>query len=346
MLCDDRTPTDYVWLKILSNDYDIRISEGMQSVIPALELNEYRFGALHKAVLQLTSTTLDETLQDYSPSNVNEVDSGGRTALSWAARRRDYDAMVLLLHNQADPHKADFLSRSPVQWAIRGGSLRCVRLLLSHGVTVNKADLFNKIPLYDIPNDPQFIHIPNDLFQQGPNVEHQSPVSASAIMIALEDHNTAFAKRLIYCYTDSHLKNQSDYTAASGAALFSIHSIIRLLLDQQADNHTNIEQHGSVLHLVIKTADIETLKMLTTRENNLAAGDVQVKRSDGLTTREAAKLRKDTILEWQNAFCAVLWRIGVRKIRVTPPFTMSSNNEEGHVDESGGEEAAFVDASE
>ena len=200
----------------------------MQTVIPASELNEYRFGAIHKAVLRLTSTTLDETLQDYSPSKVDEVDSAGRTALSWAARRRDYDAMVLLLHNQANPHKADSLSRTPAQWAIRGGSLRCVRLLLSHEVTVNKADLFSKIPLYDIPNDPQFIHIPDDLFQQRPDVEYQSPVGASAIMIALEDHDTVFAKRLIYCDTDPHLKNKPDCTAVSEAALFSIHSIIRL----------------------------------------------------------------------------------------------------------------------
>ena len=97
---------------------------------------------------------------------------------------------------------------------------------------------------------------------------------------------------------------------------------------------------------MIKAADIETLKILTTRENTLAAGDVQVKRSDGLTIREVAKSRKDTILEWQNAFYAVLWKLGVRKIRVTPPFTMSSNNGEGLTDESGEEEAVFVDASE
>ena len=347
MLIQYRTIIYTVWTQILTNEFDTHTSEIMQAIMPAYELDEFGFSPLHQAVLRLKPATIDETLQQYSPWDIDERDAAGRTALSWAAQRRDVDAMMLLLRSGVNPHNVDNVQKSPLFWALRGGSLRCVRLLLENGADLEKPDIYGYTPLLDLACHRADLELLDILLQFRVNVNEQGPEGDSTLLGALEYQNIAFATRLIHYGANIHLTENSGYNALGVAVLFNIHSVIRLLLRRQADHQGTIKQHGSFLHLVAKVADMETLKILTNPDSSLATRDIQVKRSDGLTALEVAKLRKDTTMEWQHAFYAFLWNVDDTKVRVSPSGTGATfGNDGAHAEDSDGEGDVFVDALE
>ena len=331
----------------MANEFDTQTSETMQAIMPAYEPDEFGFSPLHQAVLRLKPATIDETLQQYSPWNVDERDAAGRTALSWATQRKDVDAMMLLLRNGANPREADILQRSPLFWALRGGSLRCVRLLLENGADLEKPDSYGYTPLLDLACHCVDLKLLDILLQFRVNVNEQGSAGDSALLGALECQNIAFATRLIHYGANIHLMENSGYNALGVAVLFNIHSIIRLLLQRQADHQGTIKQHGSFLHLVANRADVETLKILANPDSSLATRDIEVKRSDGLTALEVAKMRKDTTMEWQHAFYAFLWSVDATKVRVSPSGTRAAfGNDGAHAEDSDREGDVFVDALE
>ena len=316
--------------------------------MPAYELDEFGFSILHEAVLGLRSVTLEEALQHNPQWKIDEGDLSGRTPLSWAAQRGDYDAMGLLLRNNADPHKTDSYQRNSMFWAMRGGSVDCVRLLLEHGIDINRADAARWTPLQLLSWAPSSngLEILNLLLQYQLDIDHQGADGESALLGALESQCFSIATRLIHHGANIHIKENSGYNALSVSVLFNAHAVTRLLLDRQADHHGTIKQHGSFLHLVAATADIETVRMLTRPSSNLATRDIQVRRDDSRTALEVAQSRRDTTLEWQNAFYSFLWSVDIMKSRASPLGRSSLGSEGARVDDSDGENDVFVDALE
>ena len=346
-----RSTVRLVWMKILGKEYDARTSESMQTIMPACEIDDFGFSPLHQAILRLKSSTVDEVLQQNPRWTVDEEDTAGRTPISWAAQRGDYDAMVLLLHNRADPHKLDAMQRSSLFWAVRGGSLRCVRFLLDYGVDINRQDSYGQNVLTYLAynskgNYAHHTNILSLLLQYQVNINCRALDGDSPLLMALENQKPALATSLIHHGADIHMKENSGYNALSVAVLFNYHSVLRLLLERQADHHGNIKQHSSFLHLVAKAADRETLKILTNPGSGLATRDVQVKRSDGLTPLEVARLRNNTTLEWQNAFMSFLWSVDATKVRVSPSERGAPGGGGARGDDSDGEEDIFMDALE
>ena len=69
---------------------------------------------------------------------VNRPDRSGRTALSWAAQRRDIEAMKLLLQKGADPNIGDSGKRTPLYYSAI--DVACLETLLDAGADVNHQD--------------------------------------------------------------------------------------------------------------------------------------------------------------------------------------------------------------
>ena len=314
--------------------------------MPAYEVDEFGFSILHEAVLGLKSVTIEEALQHHPQWIINEEDSYGRTALSWAAQRQDYDAIRLLLRNNANPGKVDSNQRRSLYWAIRGGSVDCVRLLLEHEVDIDQVDDWGYTALNNLIICLDNTEMLDLLLQYQPDINYQSADGDSALLIALENQHLSVATRLIHYGADIHIKENSGYNALSVAVIFNNHAIIRLLLERQADHHGTIKQHGSFLHLVAKTADTQTLQILTNPGSNLATRDVQVKHSDGRTALEVAQSRCDTTLEWKNAFYAFLWSVDATKSRVSPFSSRPLGSEGARIEDSDEENDVFVDALE
>ena len=331
----------------MGKDFNASIYETLAAIMPPYPLDNYGFHDLHKAVLGLKSIPVAEVLKK-SPCRIDEGDFGGRTALSWAAQRRDYSVMKLLLRNKADIHKTDSQQRSPIFWAARGGSPQCVRLLLEHGADINQVDYCGSSLLHEVcymPENTEFLDL---VLQNQPKIDNQSGDGDTALLIALEDREFCMATKLIHYGANIHIKENSGHNALSVAVLYNEHPMIRLLLDRNADHQGTIKQHGTFLHLTAQIADVGTLKILTNPSSKLATRDIKIKNSQGRTALEAAKLRDDVTLEWRTAFRSFLWSVDAEKIRVSPfENTPPGDSGDGNSDnDSNGEEDVFVDALE
>ncbi|KAI9435754.1 ankyrin repeat-containing domain protein [Lactarius indigo] len=70
----------------------------------------------------------------------DERDRKGRTALHWAARRRDEVSMRVLLRCGADPNATDCDGRTPLHWAAVGGNGGCFGQLFAAGAELRTRD--------------------------------------------------------------------------------------------------------------------------------------------------------------------------------------------------------------
>ena len=306
-----RSAVELAWASILGKTYDDQTAKAMQEVMPGYDLEDFAFSPLHKAVMEIGSNTVEKALQQTSHWNVDAQDAWGRTTLTWAARRGDFQAMTLLLHHHADPHMRDNNRGSCLYEAIRSGSPRCVRLLLKNGVDVDQRDSLGSTPLAFVASQNACAEMLDLLLEYNPQIDHQGSDGDSALLVALEYSRLETARTLILRGADIHLKERSGYNALSIAILFNAHDVIPLLLERRADHQGPIKQHGTLLHLVAETADVRTLGLLT---GWLAKRDVRSKRGgDGKTAAEVGRSRNTEDVEWQNAFFAFMWSVDVAK---------------------------------
>lgn len=92
-------------------------------------IEEQGFGKLHKIILRLLSSSLEEAVTD-NPESIDVTDAMGRTPLLWAAARGDHQAVQMLLDHNADPNTMDMYLAPPVSYAADRGHTLCVKLLL------------------------------------------------------------------------------------------------------------------------------------------------------------------------------------------------------------------------
>ena len=83
-----------------------------------------------------------------SSASINDIDSGGRTALSWAAQLGDVESIRLLLKNGADPNCQPRGSKSVLLYAASSTTIsECVSLLIEQGADPYAQDPVGLTPL-------------------------------------------------------------------------------------------------------------------------------------------------------------------------------------------------------
>jgi len=95
-------------------------------------IEEQSFGKLHKIIVRLLLSSLEEAIAD-NPDSIDVSDAMGRTPLLWAAARGDHHAVQTFLDHNADPNVMDMYLAPPVSYAADRGHTLCVKLLLEAG---------------------------------------------------------------------------------------------------------------------------------------------------------------------------------------------------------------------
>jgi ankyrin repeat protein len=105
-----------------------------------------QFPSLHKIVLGINGQDLACHLQ-CSTSEINNTDTDGRTALSWAASRGDSEIVEKLLESKANPNIPAPCGRTPLHWACQSSSTSSIAALLKHAADVNAIDSWQRTAL-------------------------------------------------------------------------------------------------------------------------------------------------------------------------------------------------------
>ena len=98
-----RSAFETAWYMILSNQGNESTREDLWDIFPGREhIEDLDFTLLHRTVLKLNPLDLNTLLASIPREMIDERDARGRTALWWAVRRADYDAIASLLDYGAD----------------------------------------------------------------------------------------------------------------------------------------------------------------------------------------------------------------------------------------------------
>jgi len=283
------SPLEWAWTKILGGVYDQETQVEMEQLFNDRDcLEEMRFPPLHRLVLGLDKSSLEEHLVN-SRGQVDSVDGSGRTALSWAAQRGMTYAVTTLLRYGANPNINTPNGHSPLMFASEARNPDSIGPLLGAGANVAQYDVEGQTALHYAAG-----HW-DDLAYYEPLVEYGSDVNWPTIprltpltTVIIEGHNKAM-KYLVANGADVNMKGHDGRSPGFYAVEYNNHAAIQFLQDSGVDFTGYSEAYPSVLHVAAYHADIETINMLTSYY--LVLEDVECIDSKGLTVLQIVEER-------------------------------------------------------
>ncbi|MCJ1386589.1 hypothetical protein MMC17_009715 [Xylographa soralifera] len=321
LLEDDckRTPVVMAWEHALSGNLS---QEDTAAVVELFKDTDYlstrQFSVLHKIILGLLSKDLRTELEG-STSEINTLDSQGRSPLSWAAARGDSQKVKILLEYGANSNLADRQNNSPLHYS---KTATCSELLLRHGADVLSRNCWGATALHTVCRGNGDLSLLAFLLTSGadPNLrdhDGQTPLHDAALK-----SNTACINSLIAHGADVNVINISGDSPLRFALMFNAHDSLCSMIESptsQAD-FGGINSYGhSFAHSIARTADIETVKILIERQVNGLVLDTASKDADGRTSAEYLEDRllllsrsESTVLEGevlQEAFAQLVQKL-------------------------------------
>ena len=170
---------------ILCGTGDSTTLEKLRSLFPDSERSESRgFSKLHKIVLEILHCDLKLELAK-GDIDVDVLDSTGRPALSWAARRGDVFAVDILLKAKANCNIRDGLGKTPFFWALQAPNLACAELLLQYGADATILNNDGQDALYYAAFFHDNIEIIQRIIAAGADVNRATGLGQRALAVAI-----------------------------------------------------------------------------------------------------------------------------------------------------------------
>ena len=270
-------------------------------------LESRTFPALHKTVLGLVKSNLRQQLE-LSTSTIDDTDADGRTALSWAAARGDFDAVNILLEFGADPNICSRRGQPPLQWAAQSPTERCAEILqalLKHNADVNHPDHQNRTVLINATADldePECLRI---LVENGADLNWQDCHKRTPLGYAAKMGKSRNLSYLLSCGADPHIQDHWGYTPLYEAILQNHHSVLQCLLKEANIIPTATFANGmSVLHVTAKYGDLETMCLLASK--NMGTLNPVERNNECLTAQDLLNQRNDADSELHEVFKKLL----------------------------------------
>lgn len=305
-----RTAVSIAWERVLSG----KMSANDASIVANLfkdtdYLATRSFTLIHKIVLGLNGQDLDTALGS-STSQIDIKDSRGRTPLSWAAARGDEDSVRTLLKHKADPNISDICAQCPLHYV---QNTACAQLLIENKAELDVLNGEGQTPLYTACRNigsaslTQFLISANDgAHLEKKDFSHQTPLHAAAA----NGRYLPFIDNLLEAGADVNTRNNSGDSPLRFAIMFNMHDLIlRMLKDPNIDaRFDSININGQCFaHTIARTADIETVRILTDATPATLEADMELQDISGKTSLEYFEERLATLpleeqLELEDAF--------------------------------------------
>ncbi len=167
-------------------------------------------------------------------TSVNTIDSGGFSALMYAAHYAHFEVAKLLIDNGADISVKSLDGTNALMSAAIGGNPNIIRILLDKGLSVNVKNLQGETALMCATAYGNF-EVTKLLIDNGADISVKSSDGASALMSAAIGGNPDIIRILLDKGLSVNAKNLNGETALMFAAAYGNFEAIILLLENQAD---------------------------------------------------------------------------------------------------------------
>ena len=276
----------------------------MRSLLPSCDFEPFQFSELHKAVLNLNATSLDQALS--SPDqDLDTFDSTGMTPLAWAAELGDGVAVQRLLESGASVNACGIAEFSPLVRAVIYSDLTIVRLLIQAGADPCQVLLYWACFSNQSPRE-----ICQLLIEAGVDVNHPDLNETPPLIYACVCGVTSVVGLLLEREADASAQDQDGDTALNNAIFFASHECISLLLRQGAPYDTVNKVGDTILHFAARHADMCSVEILLDFElKNL---DTHARNRSGKTASQLAWERERSPEGFIEVFHALLFEIEMR----------------------------------
>lgn len=287
-----RSAIDLAWAFILSKSMDQETENGLRSIFTDKEYFEHRRPQqLHRTVLELSTMSLTEVLQEVGEEGIDHVDEQGRTALHWAAARRDADCVRQLLDVGADVNTRDATGRTPLWFAVRSLRSEVIDLLMARGAD-QVSDRQGRNPLHiaafcsdDLAHVRPLIELDKTC-----NINARSLHKETALHLAAwADHPTTFSY-LVQRGASLDI-GLEEYPLLFQLIAYKSLKVLRVYLALNIHLYQISANGQTVFHVLAGHASLEVLLAFVNVDLNGIARDQ--KNDAGLTAFQLVKARKD-----------------------------------------------------
>ena len=336
----------------MSNDGDESSRTALQYMFPSEDFIERQgLTLLHQTVLKINLLNLNTLLASVPKSTVDERDVKGRTALWWAARRADYDAMVALLNHGADINISDYLGSTIIKLAIQSGNQDCIKLLLARSCDLGRYSNAS-LPLHDCSYWGAELEIFENIINRGTNIDSiHLRNKCTALLLATQEHQNQACDYLFSRGANTNLVNFDGASVLHIAIYHNNHKMLQLLPRYHADYCIRTYAGETILHYAAQAGDLECLEILhstnleriNTKDKVTDSSVTQtIKNIKGLTALQVAERRPNISSEWLTMFRKLIRGIEFPESKIQGAPIAAETEEEAET----GEVDDFQDAME
>ena len=250
----------------------------LEEICDEESLDNFNFTKLHDSVVRISQTPVREAVKALmaSSASINDVDSGGRTALSWAAQRGDAESVRLLLENGADPNipppgSAGF--KTALHYAANTtASAECVSLLVEHGADTFAYESVGLSPMMTACFNRQYSYANLDVLLKCSDLE-QTDFNGRTALFHGASTNIVPTKMLLNAGCNVNHQDKKGFTPLHLAISCKNADVVVELLQAGARYSSSVNSH-SILHHAAIYADLKTIQALSTSKlRNLNIND-------------------------------------------------------------------------
>jgi ankyrin repeat protein len=318
-----RSAIDFACINVFSNAFGADVTRAFRHLfLPPAVLAQKKLSELHQIVVGLSEKDLKAELTVLKDI-IDEQAFDGKTALSWAARRGDLEAVNLLLSHGADPNIYDLRGNGPLHSAACSTNWRCIPALLEHGANARQNNSRNESPVnYALfyADDPHYLQ---PLLDAGADVNGRdyhgdTPLITATYRAPASPPVPAFGAVNCVDYLIQRGANTEFATAEGNTPLLNATShgncgAVLTLLQAGADHCVRNSAGDTMLHLVARHGDLALLKILMNMAAKLQNLDIEAINHEGYTPKEAVGLRVKYVEGFAEHFEELLIKIAMEE---------------------------------
>jgi ankyrin repeat protein len=221
-----------------------------------------QFSVIHKIVLGVLPLKDLEAKLQAPMSAINDVDVGGRSAISWAAERADTSAVQLLLSYGAEHASPNSSGAHPLNYTAIAKDPAAMHTLLGHGVEGDSCNAYGHTLLKSASqtqDNERFLQL---LLSAGAEIDARDYEGETALIYVACSEKVEIAAYLLASGADMYAHTIWGLTALDLCIRYNCHQMLRFLLQQEAD-HWSQDIHGkTILHPAASDGDTRTIAML------------------------------------------------------------------------------------